>query len=355
MALYYTLRHILRRNDPSRHIQNQRKLNLERRNPLSESETKLLKEKLSRLKLTEHEEVIASEIMINVNQFDGFNEIGGLESIIQGLNESVIFPSKYPHLFQSNGKSNLLRAPRGVLLYGPPGCGKTMLAKALAKESGATFINLHVSTLTEKWFGESQKLVHALFGLAQKMAPTIVFIDEIDSFLRERRMSDHETTNMMKAEFLGLWDGLNSNESHFVIILGATNRPQDLDKAVLRRMPYKFYVKRPNAEQRRKILNLLLANLKLDPKLDVNDLVENTSGYSGSDLKEICRNAAMRPLREYLRTQNSTLETLDPEQIVTRPLTYHDFFDLDGGDSLDSVYKEGEIDFFEFGQNSPLD
>jgi ATP-dependent 26S proteasome regulatory subunit len=143
--------------------------------------------------------------------------MGGVDEIIQDVRESVIFPLLQPQLFQ---KSSLLGAPKGVLLYGPPGTGKTMLAKCLAKESGATFINLHVSTLTEKWFGESQKLVHAVFSLAAKLAPAIVFIDEIDSFLRERRSSDHEAMSMMKAEWMALWDGLATGENMRVLVLG---------------------------------------------------------------------------------------------------------------------------------------
>lgn len=126
-------------------------------------------------------------------------DIGGLENIITSLRESVIFPLTYPQLF---GSSSLLTAPKGVLLYGPPGCGKSMLAKSLAKESGATFINITVSTLTNKWYGESNKLVHALFSLAKKVQPAIIFIDEIDCFLRERGKGDHEATGMMKAEFM---------------------------------------------------------------------------------------------------------------------------------------------------------
>ena len=127
-------------------------------------------------------------------------DIGGLDPIVSSLRESVIFPLQYPNLFTSS--SSLLGAPKGVLLFGPPGCGKTMLAKALAKESGATFINIAASVLTNKWYGESNKLVAGLFGLARKTQPSIIFIDEIDSFLRERTKGDHEVTGMMKAEFM---------------------------------------------------------------------------------------------------------------------------------------------------------
>jgi hypothetical protein len=126
-------------------------------------------------------------------------DIGGLDPIIESLQESVIYPLRFPDLFAS---SALLGAPKGVLLFGPPGCGKTMLAKALAKESGATFINIAASVLTNKWYGESNKLVAGLFSLARKAQPSIVFIDEIDSFLRERTKGDHEVTGMLKAEFM---------------------------------------------------------------------------------------------------------------------------------------------------------
>ena len=127
-------------------------------------------------------------------------DIGGLDSIVSSLQESVIYPLVYPSLYSST--SSLLQAPKGVLLYGPPGCGKTMLARALAKESGATFINIAVSALANKWYGESNKLIAGLFGLARKVQPSIIFIDEIDSFLRERSQGDHEVTAMMKAEFM---------------------------------------------------------------------------------------------------------------------------------------------------------
>jgi SpoVK/Ycf46/Vps4 family AAA+-type ATPase len=198
-------------------------------------------------------------------------DIGGLEDIISSLQESVIIPLLYPGLFRSS--SNLLTAPKGVLLYGPPGCGKTMLAKALAKESNATFINIAASVLTNKWFGESNKLVAGLFSLAKKTQPSIIFIDEIDSFLRERSKGDHEVTAMMKAEFMtcvisfplavtgasclcSLWDGLLSSSDR-ILVLGATNRLRDIDPAFLRRMPKQFPLSLPDAAQREKILTLV--------------------------------------------------------------------------------------------------
>lgn len=114
----------------------------------------------------------------------------------------------------------------GVLLHGPPGCGKTLIAKATAHEAGTFFINLDVSLLTDKWYGESQKLARAVFSLAMKLQPCIIFIDEIDSFLRARTTSDHEATAMMKAQFMSLWDGLITDPNCTVIVMGATNRPQ---------------------------------------------------------------------------------------------------------------------------------
>jgi SpoVK/Ycf46/Vps4 family AAA+-type ATPase len=121
-----------------------------------------------------------------------------------------------------------------------------MIAKALAKESGARFINLQVSTLFDKWFGESQKRTEAVFSLATKVQPVIIFMDEIDSFLRSRRADDHECTATMKAQFMALWDGLiTGHKDNRILIIGATNRPEDVDLAILRRMPQMFYIGLP--------------------------------------------------------------------------------------------------------------
>jgi ATP-dependent 26S proteasome regulatory subunit len=154
--------------------------------------------KVADLNLTTYEQTIAMELVPPNEIPVSFEDIGGLEDIIEELKESVIYPLTMSHLYSR--ASSLLAAPSGVLLYGPPGCGKTMLAKALAHESGACFINLHISTLTEKWYGDSNKLVKAVFSLARKLQPTIVFIDEIDAVLGQRRSGEHEASGMVKAE-----------------------------------------------------------------------------------------------------------------------------------------------------------
>ncbi|KAL9026994.1 MAG: hypothetical protein Q9196_004428, partial [Gyalolechia fulgens] len=191
------------------------------------------------------------------------------------------------------------------------GCGKTMLAKALARESGATFINLHISTLTEKWYGDSNKLVNAVFSLARKLEPSIVFIDEIDAVLGQRRSSEHEASGMVKAEFMTLWDGLtsknSSGESQRILVLGATNRIQDIDEAILRRMPKKFSVSLPSAPQRLRILGLVLKDTRIDKdEFDLEYLVRVMAGMSGSDIKESCRDAAMGPVRELIRQKRAS-------------------------------------------------
>ncbi|PSR79566.1 hypothetical protein PHLCEN_2v6977 [Hermanssonia centrifuga] len=266
-------------------------------------------------------------------KLDEYENIGGLDPIISSLRESVIYPLQYPHLFTS---SSLLGAPKGVLLFGPPGCGKTMLAKALAKESRATFINIAASVLTNKWYGESNKLVAGLFSLARKTQPSIVFIDEIDSFLRERTKGDHEVTGMMKAEFMTLWDGLLSSTDR-ILVLGATNRPNDIDSAILRRMPKRFSVGLPDLDQRLKILTLLLKDTKLVSDFPLVALGERSEGYSGSDLKELCRNAAMIPMREVMRLGGGSQEHLariSQDGFELRPLTLNDFFQIDGTSDL---------------------
>lgn len=215
-----------------------------------------------------------------------------------------------------------------------------MLAKALASESGATFINLHISTLTEKWFGDSNKLVHAVFSLARKLQPTIVFIDEIDAVLGQRRSSEHEASGMVKAEFMTHWDGLTSSntygEPQRILILGATNRIQDIDEAILRRMPKKFPVALPSAPQRLRILGLVLKDTKIDKeRFDLEHLVSISAGMSGSDIKEACRDAAMVPVREFIRQKKASgarMSSISASDI--RGLRTSDFFGTAGGSQI---------------------
>lgn len=212
-----------------------------------------------------------------------------------------------------------------------------MLAKALAHESGATFINLHISTLTEKWYGDSNKLVSAVFSLAGKLQPAIVFIDEIDAVLGTRRSGEHEASGMVKAEFMTLWDGLTSantkGKPQRILVLGATNRIQDIDEAILRRMPKRFAVSLPNAQQRLRIMGLILKDTRVDKEdFDLEYLVRATAGMSGSDIKEACRDAAMVPVREYIRrkqAEGGRIEKVDASEV--RGLRTGDFFGSAGG------------------------
>lgn len=152
-------------------------------------------------------------------------------------------------------------------------------------------------------------MASAVFTLAVKIQPCIIFIDEIDSFLRSRNTHDHEATAMMKTQFMMLWDGLNTEAGSTVIVMGATNRPQDLDKAIIRRMPSQFHVGLPTDEQRFRILKLILETESISDDVDLNRLSKLTYGFSGSDLRELCRNASVYRMRQFMRTNEDALSS----------------------------------------------
>uniref|UniRef100_A0A1D1XNV5 ATPase family AAA domain-containing protein 1-A n=1 Tax=Anthurium amnicola TaxID=1678845 RepID=A0A1D1XNV5_9ARAE len=229
-----------------------------------------------------------------------FEDIGALEDIKESLQELVMLPLRRPDLF----KGGLLKPCRGILLFGPPGTGKTMLAKAIAKEAGASFINVSMSTITSKWFGEDEKNVRALFTLAAKVSPTIVFVDEVDSMLGQRsRAGEHEAMRKIKNEFMTHWDGLLTKSGERILVLAATNRPFDLDEAIIRRFERRIMVGLPSVQSRESILRTLLSKEKVEEELDYKELAMMTEGYSGSDLKNLCTTAAYRPVRELLQKE----------------------------------------------------
>ncbi|XP_057450019.1 uncharacterized protein LOC130741210 isoform X2 [Lotus japonicus] len=238
-----------------------------------------------------------------------FSDIGALDETKESLQELVMLPLRRPDLFSGG----LLKPCRGILLFGPPGTGKTMLAKAIANEAGASFINVSMSTITSKWFGEDEKNVRALFTLAAKVSPTIIFVDEVDSMLGQRtRVGEHEAMRKIKNEFMTLWDGLMTKPGEQILVLAATNRPFDLDEAIIRRFERRIMVGLPSVENREKILKTLVAKEKVDEKLDFQELATMTEGYTGSDLKNLCTTAAYRPIRELI--QQERLKSLGKKQ-----------------------------------------
>ncbi|XP_068343662.1 uncharacterized protein [Pyrus communis] len=244
-----------------------------------------------------------------------WEDVAGLEKVKQTLMEMIILPTKRRDLF-----TGLRRPARGLLLFGPPGNGKTMLAKAVASESEATFFNVSASSLTSKWVGEAEKLVRTLFMVAISRQPSVIFMDEIDSVMSTRQANENDASRRLKSEFLIQFDGVTSNPNDLVIVIGATNKPQELDDAVLRRLVKRVYIPLPDLTARRVLLKHKLKGQAFSlPSGDVERLARETEGYSGSDLQALCEEAAMMPIREL----GENILTIRANQV--RPLRYEDF------------------------------
>jgi len=245
---------------------------------------------------TEEDEMdkkVESEIMVK-NPKVKFSDIIGMQEMKQTLYEIIVVPTIRPDLF-----TGIRKPQRGILLFGPPGTGKTMIAKAIATECNSTFFNISASSLTSKWVGESEKTVKSLFKIAYKKAPSIIFIDEIDSILSKRSGSENEATKRLKTEFLIQFDGLGSNTNARLLVIAATNRPMDLDEALLRRLPKRVYCGPLDENGRfefiKKVINRVETNLSDE---DIKEIAQKTNDYSNSDLMEMCREAAYQPVRE---------------------------------------------------------
>ncbi|OQR83611.1 fidgetin-like protein [Achlya hypogyna] len=259
-----------------------------------------------------------------------FDDIAGLHFAKKCVNELVIWPMARPDIF-----TGLRSLPKGLLLFGPPGTGKTLIGKAIATQSGATFFSISASSLTSKWIGEGEKLVRTLFAVAAVKQPSVIFIDEIDSLLTQRSSTENEASRRMKTEFLVQLDGAGTKSKDIILVVGATNRPQELDEAARRRFVKRLYIPLPSAEARLDMVQRLLSknthNLEAD---DMSYIVERTrgllvthhfntqisAGFSGADMRALCTEAAMGPIRDCVNIQ-----TMDAD--LVRAIARADFDD----------------------------
>ncbi|MEM0324453.1 MAG: CDC48 family AAA ATPase [Candidatus Aenigmatarchaeota archaeon] len=243
-----------------------------------------------------------------------WEDIGDLEEVKQKLREIVELPLRHPEIFERLG----IEPPKGVLLYGPPGTGKTLLAKAVANESGAYFISINGPEIMSKWFGESEKRLRDIFEEAEKNAPSIIFIDEIDAVAPKREEVVGEVEKRIVAQLLALMDGLKSRGK--VIVIGATNRPNALDPALRRpgRFDREIEVPPPDAKGRLEILKIHTRNMPLDKDVDLEKIAEITHGYVGADLAALCKEAAMHALRRVLPEIQNYKEGEIPREVLEK-------------------------------------
>jgi transitional endoplasmic reticulum ATPase len=250
-----------------------------------------------------------------------YEDVGGLHEEIQRVREMVELPLRHPELFQRLG----IEPPKGVLLHGPPGCGKTLLARAVANESEANFFSINGPEIMSKFYGESEARLREIFQQAQQNAPSIIFIDELDAIAPKREEVTGEVERRVVAQLLALMDGLSGRGN--VIVIGATNRPSALDPALRRpgRFDREIEIGVPDKQGRSEILQIHTRGMPLAEDFDLKKLADMTHGYTGADLSSLSRETAMKALRRYLPQINLEEERIPPSVLEKMQVTMEDF------------------------------
>jgi len=252
-----------------------------------------------------------------------YEEVGGLRHEVKAMREIVELPLKHPELFSRLG----IEPHSGILLYGPPGCGKTLLAKVLASESEANMFPINGPEIMNKYYGETEAKLRDIFKEAKDNSPSIIFIDEIDAIAPKREEAYGDVEKRVVAQLLALMDGLNERGN--VIVLGATNRPDSVDPALRRpgRFDREFEISVPNEDGRLEILLIHTNGMPVSDDVDLKDLASELHGYTGADIKSLCREAAMKSIRRYLPEIDLETEKIPSEVLQSMQIKLIDFYD----------------------------